>query len=244
MMALPPGMIGAELRDGWQTPDGARMAAIRVSLDKGWKTYWRNPGDAGIPPHINFAQSRNVADVKIHWPAPHVFEQNGMRSVGYKDEMILPIEITPQDPNRPMTLSASMDFGICDDICVPVSVNLDTALSGLGLPDPLISDALNSQPRAVAGIATCQIAPINDGMRVTARIAMPDAPGQVALFELLSQPVWISDPESHREGDILVAQADFVADAGKPFDLDPAALRITVLDHTEQAVEMNGCPRG
>ena len=78
------------------------MAGVRIALDKGWKTYWRSPGDAGIPPSLNFADSQNVARVTVHWPTPEIFDQNGLRSVGYDDELILPLEITPADPSQPV----------------------------------------------------------------------------------------------------------------------------------------------
>lgn len=240
-LPLPPGMAGAEVLAGWQRPDGARIAAVRIALQGGWKTYWRSPGDAGIPPQFDFSGSDNVAGVTVHWPAPEVFDQNGMRSVGYHDVVVLPLEIRPTDPSRPVRLNTEMDIGICHDICVPVSVGLSADLAGPGAPDPAIRTALIDQPRLVAGGARCTVEPIADGMRVTARIAMPPSPGEIALFELRSTPMWVSESEARREGADLVASAEFVPDAGKPFDLDQSDLRITVLSQAG-AVEFNGCP--
>lgn len=239
--ALPPGMTGAEVLPGWQRPDGARIAAVRIALGEGWKTYWRSPGDAGIPPQFDFTGSENVAGVTVHWPAPEVFDQNGMRSVGYDGEMVLPLEIHPADPGQPVHLRTEMDLGICHDICVPVSLGLSADLRGPGAPDPTIRTALTAQPRPAEGAARCVIEPIADGMRVTARIALPPGTGEVALFELRSTPVWVSESEVLRDGGALVARADFVADSGKPFALDRNDLRITVLSDAG-AVEFNGCP--
>jgi len=241
MAPLPPGMVGAEVLAGWQRPDGARMAAVRIALREGWKTYWRSPGDAGIPPQFNFAGSDNVAGVTVHWPAPEIFDQNGLRSVGYDDVVVLPLEIHPTDPNLPVRLNTELDIGICHDICVPVSVDLSADLDGPGAPDPAIRTALTEQPRMVADGARCTVEPIADGMRVTARIAMPPAPNEVALFELQSMPMWVSDSVMHREGGDLIASAEFVPDAAQPFDLDQRDLRITVLSQ-DGAVEYNGCP--
>lgn len=238
---LPPGMEGAELLPGWQTPTGARMAGVRIALDKGWKTYWRSPGDAGIPPSLNFADSQNVARVTVHWPTPEIFDQNGLRSVGYDDELILPLEITPADPTQPVALSADLEFGICHEICVPVSVALDANLDGPGAPDPMIRTALTEQPRPIDGGARCTVEPIADGMRVTATIDLPEAAQEVALFELKSTPVWVSDTVAHREGGQLTAMAEFVPENAQPFALDQNDLRITVLS-AEGAVEINGCP--
>ncbi len=235
-------MRGAEVLDGWQADNGSRMAAVRIALGEGWKTYWRAPGDAGIPPQFNFAGSQNVAGVTVHWPRPQVFESGGMRSVGYLGEMILPIEIIPTDPSQPVALAADVEFGICRDVCVPVSVALSADLSGPGTTDPLIRAALTAQPEPVKGNATCLIEPIKDGMRVTASIDLPPlGPDEIALFELRGAPVWVSDSTSHRDGTRLVSMAEFVPDNAQPFALNPADLVITVLSD-ERAVEINGCP--
>ena len=241
MAPLPPGMAEAEVLSGWQRPDGARMAAVRIALREGWKTYWRSPGDAGIPPQFDFAGSDNVAGVTVHWPAPEVFDQNGLRSIGYDNVVVLPLEIHPTDPSRPIRLNTELDIGICHDICVPVSVDLSADLEGPGAPDPAIHTALTEQPRPVAEGASCTVEPIADGMRVTARIAMPPAADELALFELRSTPMWVSESVMHRDGGDLIASAEFVPDAAQPFALDQQDLRITVLSR-DGAVEFNGCP--
>lgn len=239
---LPPGMIEAEVLGGWQTESGNRMAALRIALDDGWKTYWRAPGDAGIPPQFTWVGSGNVASVRVHWPRPQVFDLNGMRSVGYLRELILPIEITPTDPSQPIELSAGVEFGICHDVCVPVSVDLSADLSGPGAPDAAIRAALTAQPDPRPGQARCRIEPIRDGMRVTAEIDLPPlGPDEVTLFELRGAPVWISDSVSRREGARLVSMAEFVPGNAQPFDLNPADLTITVLS-AGNAIEINGCP--
>ncbi len=239
---LPAGIIDAEVLGGWQTDSGKRMAAVRIALDDGWKTYWRAPGDAGIPPQFNFTQSQNVADVTVHWPRPQVFVLDGLRSVGYLGEMVLPLEITPTDPSQPIALTAGVDFGICHEICVPVSVALSADLFGPGAPDAIIDAALTAQPEPHSGGANCVIEPIRDGMRVTAHIDLPPlGPDEVALFELRGMPVWVSDSVSHREDGRLVSMAEFVPNDALPFALNPADLRITVLG-AGRAIEFDGCP--
>ena len=238
---LPPGMEEAEVLPGWEAPDGSRIAALKIALDPGWKTYWRSPGDAGVPPVIDFAGSENVAKVQVIWPAPQVFDQNGLRTVGYHDEMILPLEITPADPAKPVTLSAGLDMGICHDVCVPVSLELGADLAGPGTPDPEIRAAMAAVPLRQPGLAHCTVEPIADGMRVKAAIDLPEAAGEVALFELRSTPMWVSDSEAERQGNTLLASAEFVPDSGKPFALDQTDLRITVLSEAG-AIEIDGCP--
>ncbi|HEY0275728.1 MAG TPA: protein-disulfide reductase DsbD domain-containing protein [Paenirhodobacter sp.] len=242
---LPPGLARVGILPGWRDPDGSRVAAIRIQLDPGWKTYWRVPGEAGIPPELDFTGSRNIAELQVIWPVPTVFDQDGIRSVGYHDALVLPIRIIPRDPTEPVMLDASLDFGICRNICVPVSTRLDADLTGAGQPDAQIAQALEDVPVPRPGRARCTTEPVSDGTRVTARIDLPEGRDQIALFELRSSPMWVSESVMHREGGVLVASADFVPDAAQPFDLDRADLRITVLgnpaDGVAKAIEIDGC---
>ncbi|MFC3059870.1 protein-disulfide reductase DsbD domain-containing protein [Paenirhodobacter populi] len=249
--AQPPGIAGVEILPGWRAPDGSRIAAIRIGLDPGWKTYWRVPGEAGIPPMLDFTGSRNIAELQVIWPVPTAFDQNGMRSIGYHDVLVLPVRITPHDPAEPVMLDAVMDFGVCRNICVPVSVRLDVDLEGAGAPDDRISAAMEDVPVPRPGLARCTTEPVSDGTRVTARIDLPDDrdtadQDRVALFELRSHPMWVSESTMSREGGVLIASADFVPDDARPFALDQSDLRITVLDNPAegdaQAIEIDGCP--
>lgn len=239
--ALPPGLAGVEVRQGWRTPDGGRVAALHIALEDGWKTYWRVPGEAGVPPMLDFSHSANVAAVQVVWPAPEVFDQDGLRSVGYLNELVLPLEITPADPAAPVQLDADLDIGICHDICVPVQLEVKADLAGPGGPDAKISAALGAEPAPRPGLARCTVEPVRDGVRVNAAIDLPQASGEVALFELRSTPMWVSETEMGREGAVLMASAEFVPDAGKPFALDQNDLRITVLS-AAGAIEIDGCP--
>lgn len=112
-------------------------------------------------------------------------------------------------------------------------------------PDPLIEAALARQPRASDQQPECRVRPIRDGMQVTATLP-PDesALAEDVAMELAGKDIWVSAPETRAEGARLVAQADFVAASGKPFPLDPAALRLTLIG-AQDAVEFIGCrPEG
>lgn len=239
-MDLPPGLASAELLPGWTTPEGHRMTALRLQLEPGWKTYWRSPGDAGVPPRFDWSGSRNLGEVQLHWPRPEAIESGGERSLGYHDTLILPIEIVPDDPGQPVTLQAEVDFGLCDSICVPAQIQL-LAPPPADNPDPRIQAALEQEPHLAPNQPLCMVEEIADGMRVTVRF---DADAPEAAMELDDARIWVSQPELSRQGGQLVARSDFVAESGKPFPLDPAQLRMTLIapDH---AVEYRGCrPEG
>lgn len=93
-------VVTLEVLDGGATAQGRYIGALHLRLEDGWKTYWRAPGDAGIPPQFSWQGSSNIADLSITWPTPEVFETSGYRTIGYHDELVLPVEITPKTPAR------------------------------------------------------------------------------------------------------------------------------------------------
>lgn len=240
------GIVSAELMPGWRTPSGTHMAALRLRLADRWKTYWRAPGEAGIPPAFDWSGSENLRSVAYHWPEPHVFDLNGLRTVGYTQELVLPIEITPEHPGQPIRIAAEVELGVCKDICVPVSLRLDSVLANGGKPDPAIRAALADVPRPAreAGLSAirCEVAPLSDGLRVTARMELPALGGrEFVVFEPRDPSIWVGETVIERNGRSLVAAADFVPPSGAPFALDRSGIRITLMGESG-AVELQGCP--
>jgi len=241
-------VVQGAFRPGWKTATGTHMTALHLRLAPRWKTYWRAPGDAGIPPHFDWAGSENVASVRFHWPAPDVFDTNGMRTVGYHDELILPFEVTPKDPSKPIRLNAQVDVGVCKDICVPASMQLAATLPLRGQSDSAIKGALKARPAtgAEAGLAriTCTIEPIRDGLRVTAQLALPEqGRDEVVVIESGIAGIWVSEAKVTRSGQSLQAVAEMVPPFGQPFALDRSGVTVTVIGGQGRAVEIHGCPQ-
>lgn len=236
---LPPGLESAALLGGWVTPEGHRIVALDVRLLPGWKTYWRNPGDAGVPPVFDWEGSDNLGAVTMHWPRPEVIDSGGMRTLGYHNRMLLPIEIAPADPSKPIDLSVQVDFGVCETICVPAHVTLKAATPGQA--DPAILAALDSVPRPAKTAAICTISPTEDGMRISATVPLQAGEeDSAAAMELSDLPVWASEPEIEIADGKLTATSEFIDLTGKPFALDPALVRLTLIEG-EDAVEFTGC---
>jgi DsbC/DsbD-like thiol-disulfide interchange protein len=236
------------MRPGWRTAEGTHMAALHLRLAEGWKTYWRAPGDAGIPPRFDWSGSENIASVAFHWPRPVVFAQFGIRSIGYRHELVLPIELTLRDPSLAARVETSIEIGVCETICLPVSMTLQADLPPGGTEDPRITTALAERPKSArtAGLEglDCTLEPIADGMRVTARLDIPQlGRDEIAVFELSDKSVWISESNTVRDVGRLTAQADLVPMSGAPFALDRSDLRITILGD-DNAAELRGCPSG
>ncbi|MGA9410531.1 MAG: protein-disulfide reductase DsbD domain-containing protein [Roseobacter sp.] len=241
--------VTGEVLTGWVMSDGTRMAALRLSLAPGWKTYWRAPGDAGIPPQFDWSGSSNLDSVAINWPAPKVFDQNGMRSVGYENNLVIPLHIKPAQDGAPVALKATMEMGICADVCVPHSLEFAAQIDAEGLtPTPAIAAALASQPysAAEAGVtsATCIVSPTSDGLAIETRIAMPSAGGtEYVVIETGQDHVWVSEAKTKRTGSTVVATSEMVHINGGTIALDRSAVRITVLG-SKYAVDVKGCSAG
>ncbi|MCB1362955.1 MAG: hypothetical protein KDK02_02475 [Rhodobacteraceae bacterium] len=237
-----------EILDGGMTARGTYMAALHLTLSDGWKTYWRAPGDAGIPPRLDWRGSRNLGDVAITWPAPEVFDQNGMRSIGYAHELVLPVEITPERAGRPVRLRGEIDLGLCKDVCIPETLTFDHRLDETAGRHPAIAAAMAQRPHsaAEAGVesATCRLSPSAGGMRIEARIAMPSAGGhEYAVIEPGDPRLWASQMQTDRIGATLVATGELVHADGDAFALDRSRIRITVLGR-DRAVDIQGCLPG
>lgn len=242
----PSPVLRAELIDGPRNEAGHEMAAMRLVLAPGWKTYWRAPGEAGIPPRFNWSGSENLAGVQIHWPRPAMFDVNGLRTFGYHDTLVLPIEIAAKDPAQPVRLKAAVDLGVCDEICVPMALDLKADIQPGGAPVPEIRAALADQPETArkAGLsaAHCKAEPIRDGMRLTGLLTLPPVgPEEVAVVELADQSVWVSPADTTRSGKELQATVDLVPSSAQPFAVDRSDIRITVFGSTGRAVELQGC---
>lgn len=241
----PDGVVRLDVLDGGATARGTHRAALRFTLAPGWKTYWRSPGDAGIPPLFDWSGAANVRAVSVNWPAPLVFDQNGMTSVGYKDVLVLPVEITPRRAGQPVRLAGSVEIGVCEDVCIPARLRFDAPLDAQAPRHPAIAAALAQRPYSAseAGVrrTACALSPTNGGLRLEARITMPPAGGREhVVIEPGNPQIWASEAETVRRGDTLVASVRLVHVDKGAFALDRSALRITVLGRAH-AVDIRGC---
>lgn len=246
-MLHPDDAADVRLLSGWRMENGNHMAALQVTLEPGWKTYWRAPGDGGIPPEFDWSGSRNMGVVDFHWPTPEVMDAGGMTTIGYRHELVLPFEVTPSDIGEDVTLDADLLLGICKDICVPVSRPLSADLSAAATePDMAILRALDSRPDTVeeAAVASvsCTLSTLSDGMRVTASLDLPRVgPDEIVVFEIDDPSVWVSDAMGNRVPDgPLEVYADFVPPDGQPFGVAAQDIRLTVLGGG-RAVDVPGC---
>ncbi len=239
-------VVTATLMPGWRMTDGHHMAGLHLQLAPHWKTYWRAPGEAGIPPVFDWSGSQNVKSIALHWPTPTVITLNGLQSIGYVDALTLPVEVTPVDPEQPVEIRLHLQLGVCKDICMPAALQVAGALQGGTIPDPAIAAALQDGPltAAEAGLAsiTCVLSPIKDGLHIAALIGLPkQGDPETVVFETADIGVWVATASTSREGAMLAAETDLVPIEGAPFALNRSGVTVTVLGQ-DHSVEIMGCP--
>src|SRR5262249_47687047 len=161
--------------------DGSLRAGVEIRLATGWKTYWRYPGDSGVPPVFDFSKSENIKSISILWPAPHRFTDDGGASIGYKGGVIFPVHVVPESPNRPAVLRLALDYAVCEKLCVPATGEGRLELASTSSPhDSRLAAAQAQAPRqarigeaAPFGIAAVRLEPGRPFARVVVEIAAP-----------------------------------------------------------------------
>lgn len=125
------------------------LGGIAFQLQPGWKTYWRTPGDSGVPPRFDFSKSDNVEAVTVLWPAPLKFDDGaGGISLGYHDQIVLPLRIVAKNVDKPVTLRAEINYAVCEKLCIPVEANVELGFSSVAsTEDSALFAALDTVPK-------------------------------------------------------------------------------------------------
>jgi DsbC/DsbD-like thiol-disulfide interchange protein len=221
------------------------LGGIAVQLDPGWKTYWRTSGDSGVPPRFDFSKSDNVEAVTVLWPAPTKFDDGaGGFSLGYHDQVVLPLRIVPKNNDKPVTLRANINYAVCEKICIPVEARSElTFASVASTEDSALFAALDTVPKP-ASIGDPNPLTIRDVERegkstvLVDVIAPDDKP--VNLFVEGPTPDWgLPVPKLREQGPPGVKRFAFRLD-GVPPGTNPegAALKLTLVG-SDRSYEFN-----
>ncbi|MGE0341132.1 MAG: protein-disulfide reductase DsbD domain-containing protein, partial [Xanthobacteraceae bacterium] len=120
---------------------------VEIVLTSGWKTYWRYPGDAGIPPRFDWSGSENVASVEVFYPAPkRIIDGSGQTSIGYEERVIFPLHIHPKDASKPVVLHLKFDFATCAKLCIPAEATLSLSVKVSEDDEPALAEAIQRVP--------------------------------------------------------------------------------------------------
>jgi DsbC/DsbD-like thiol-disulfide interchange protein len=206
---------------------GGDLAGFEIALSPGAITYWRDPGDAGLPPTLDFSGSDNVASVEPEFPAPkRIKEADGGEAFGYDGSVVFPLRVKPRDPTKPATLKLNADFAVCEKVCLPAKAHLELKLpSAPASPHAgAIDAALAAVPRAVAAKDFGALEALGaDSWRLCS--AYEDGPPR-DLFVEAPEGWWLKTAPAHADG----GRDCFTLTIGdKPKDgALPVALRLTL----------------
>jgi DsbC/DsbD-like thiol-disulfide interchange protein len=240
---------------GDQPSGGMLRAGVEVRLAGGWKTYWRYPGDSGVPPEFDFSKSENVKSVSVLWPAPHRFTYDGGASIGYKGDVIFPVHVIADDPARPATLRLTITYAVCEKLCVPSRGETGLVLaSAPSAHEQQLAAAEAKTPKpaglgdmtdgtAPLGIAAVQLMSRQPHSQVVVDVAAPDA-APLDLFAEGPSADWaLPLPEPIPGAPAGYRRFAFDLD-GMPPGVDGAGapLRFTLVSG-ENAVEVTAVPK-
>jgi DsbC/DsbD-like thiol-disulfide interchange protein len=221
------------------------LGGIAFQLDGGWKTYWRTPGDSGVPPRFDFTKSDNIEAVTILWPAPSKFPDGaGGISLGYQNHVVLPLRIVVKNPDKPVTLRAVINYAVCEKLCVPVEADAELGFTSVAsTEDSALSAALDTVPKP-ANVGDPTPLAIRDVMRdgdqsVVVDVVAPE-PGAVNLFVEGPTPDWsLPVPKLLEHGPEGVKRFGFDLEGLPPGTKpDGAALKLTLVG-AEHSYEYN-----
>lgn len=196
LLALTATQAGAS-SSAWRAADGVRMrlvtsgqaaadgtlrGALQIDLQRGWKTYWRDPGSSGVPPAIDLSRSAGVTLLDIGYPAPVRVEDESGSWVGYKHSIAFPVTFRV-GADQPPQIAADVFVGVCEQICIPIQASFSVDVGG---------DPDNPEHAAAVDAAFAALpATAEPGFGVTLRsadatrlVVQADAPGDPARAEL------------------------------------------------------------
>jgi len=221
------------------------LGGVAFQLQPGWKTYWRTPGDSGVPPRFDFSKSENVEAVTVLWPAPKKFDDGaGGVSLGYHDQIVLPLRIVAKNVEKPVTLRAEINYAVCEKLCIPVEANAELAFNSVAsTEDSALFAALDTVPKP-ANVGDPNPLTIRDVKRegkseVLVDVATPDERA-VNLFVEGPTPDWgLPVPKLVEHGPPGVKRFSFQLDGVPPgVNPDGAALKLTLVG-SDRSYEFN-----
>lgn len=106
--------------------EGRLYGGVEISMLPGWKTYWRYPGESGVPPEFDFSASENLKSAEVRYPVPRrIVDPKAGDAIGYEDHVIFPVELVAADTSAPIKLRGKVTYGVCKELCVPAELDVE-----------------------------------------------------------------------------------------------------------------------
>jgi suppressor for copper-sensitivity B len=216
---------------------GRLAAALEIQLAPGWKTYWRTPGDAGIPPVLDFTASKNVGKVDVAFPPPERHDDGYSITNTYQGTVLLPLAVEIPDPKAAASLALTLDIGVCSDVCVPdrfvLALPVEAGAPADSAADTILAMAHKDLPGPPEpGVFEVDSVQRDGGTPKHARFAItatvPDAANARVFVEGASD--WYPDVPKYEPGEDGKAVYRFTFDTlGSKTPLDGGKLRVTIV---------------
>jgi DsbC/DsbD-like thiol-disulfide interchange protein len=232
-------IVQVVLKKGWRKDNGDHIAALQIILAPGWKTYWRQPGDTGIPPKFDFSGSENLTILDVIYPAPKITWQDNYRSFVYYEIVLFPILIRPE-ATRTAVLRGKIDIGVCKEICIPVTFEVDTTLTATNLEDTLIKSFLNAKPHVGFGNVVCEFKPVLDGMQISLYLTVAEPEIQHAVIEVGNPKLSIGTPKISQFENQLKIVSNVLTPTGNSVSITRSEV-VTTIFSEESVTEFTGC---
>jgi DsbC/DsbD-like thiol-disulfide interchange protein len=222
------------------------LGGIAFQLEPGWKTFWRTPGDSGVPPRFDFSRSDNVDAVTVLWPAPSKFPDGaGGHALGYKEQIVLPLRIAATNAEKPITLRATVNFAVCAKLCIPAEATMELAFASVAsAEDSALAAALDMVPKPARigdpNPLTIRNVRRDEKSTVIVDVATSNPRDEVNLFVEGPTPDWsLPIPTRHEHAPRGVKRFSFKLD-GLPANANAegAALKLTLVGD-KSAYEFN-----
>jgi DsbC/DsbD-like thiol-disulfide interchange protein len=166
-------------------------AGVLFRMQPDWHIYWKNPGDAGLAPSFKWRLPEKFSVKELPWPYPETIIVGGLANFGYKDSVLIPVQIIPPaglEPGRNVEIGVDLDWLVCREACIPESAQL-----GIELP---VADKPAAEDRRWRGLfnRTTKMQPVNDiGWKISAAI------DDTCLILRMAAPKWLTEmPEQIR----------------------------------------------
>jgi DsbC/DsbD-like thiol-disulfide interchange protein len=208
------------LTSGLPDGQGVLKGALQIELKPGWKTYWLDPGDAGVPPSLDVSASRSVAAADMAFPAPERFEDGFAKWAGYKEPVAFALTFRLTDPKTPPAIDAKVFLGVCETICVPLQAELrvDASIDPDNADDAAVVqaafDALPGPEQPDFGVT--MLAGGKDEVLVEA--AFPGEPDGVDFFLAGTDGYQFGAPQRRADGEPLLFAVPILARPDKAPD--------------------------
>ena len=214
--------------------DGTGQAGFEVRLSPGAITYWRDPGEAGVPPTFDFTGSVNLAKAEVLFPAPErIAESDGSEAFGYEREVTFPIHVEAADSSRPVKLVMNANYAVCEKICLPARAALSLDLASGATPFAAEFAAARAQIPIAKDAGALGIA-VTALDAKTWRLCLPASAGARDLFVEPPAGWWLT---AKPEGDCFALELREAPTAAK-FPADVRATIVGAVGATETMLKL------